>query len=332
MLGLNRLNRPFFMLSVEGAEGAALNSRVMGITLTENRGFESDTLNITIDDADGLVVLPETGATITLSIGFPLVSKGEFIVDSVTHQGPPDQILIGAHSAGFKEKITERKSYAFHDMTIKEIVEEIANDHGFKAAISEPLGAIKIEHRLQADESDANFLTRLAQEFDAIAALKQGTLLFIEKGEGKTASGKSLPTIIHQRSDGDKHSYAITDREQYSGVEVRYLPEGSAKRERVVVGEEERLFRMRTIYNNREEAEEAGERKLQALSRGERSAQFNLAVGNARLTADSPLIVQGFKAEIDAQTWVVSRITHNITTQNGYTNEISAEVMPSQSQ
>lgn len=320
------MNRPRFQITIDGALPHALTERLIELTLTENSGFNADTLTLTIDDADGLVAIPPLDATIQLSIGTPLIDKGAFVVDSVTHQGPPDRLVIGAHSADFKESFTERRSGDYHKMSLKEIVEEIAERHGFEAKVGEAIGAIEVESRMQSDESDANFLTRLAQEFDAIAALKQGVLLFIEKGEGKSASGMALPIVLHHRSDGDQHHFSLNARDRYTGVEVRYLEAGTAKRKSVTIGDDERIKRLRTIYSNKEEATDAGEKELKRLKRGAANATFNFAEGNARITADTPLRVMGFKAGIVGNDWSVQSVTHSINGQNGFTTSIGAEV------
>jgi phage protein D len=56
-----------------------------------------------------------------------------------------------------------------------------------------PLRAFTYEHIDQTDESDIHFLTRIGKGHDAIASVKGQTLLFVNKGEGKTASG--IPMI-----------------------------------------------------------------------------------------------------------------------------------------
>ena len=61
----------------------------MSMTLTDNRGFEADQLDIELNDADGQVGLPVRGAVLTVYIGwkgFARVCKGKFTVDEVEHR------------------------------------------------------------------------------------------------------------------------------------------------------------------------------------------------------------------------------------------------------
>ena len=321
--------KPGFALTVNGMPAHLLNQNINSITLIENRGFDADTLQVTVNDSDGLIALPDRNAEITLAIGFGLnlIDKGKFIVDSITHSGPPDVIIIGAHSADFKKEFLERKSGLYENKTLEEIIEEIAGKHKLEYKVADIFKKIKVPAKQQADESDANLLTRIAEEFDAVATIKNGVLLFLERGKGKTASGESLTTITHHRSAGDQHSYSVSDRNQYTGVEVRYIVPGTAKRKKLIVGEEERLYTIRKLYNNEKEANTAADQQLKRLKRSAASVSVNLARGNAALSAESPLKLVGFKTEMDAQDWIVTTITHTINNSNGFTSELQAEIM-----
>lgn len=69
---LNKGNKtPAFSISIEGRDiTTVLDNRLMGLTLTDNRGFEADQLDLELDDADGKIVLPRRGAVITLALGW----------------------------------------------------------------------------------------------------------------------------------------------------------------------------------------------------------------------------------------------------------------------
>ncbi|MGN6943478.1 late control protein, partial [Neisseria sp. P0016.S008] len=64
----------------------------------------------------------------------------------------------------------------------------------------------KIDHIDQSNESDAAFLSRIAERYDAIATVKHGRLLFVSSGEPTTAGGQPLPTIRITRNSGDQYA------------------------------------------------------------------------------------------------------------------------------
>lgn len=85
---------PDYMLMLDSRDITGnISDRLMSMTLTDNRGFEADQLDIELNDADGQVGLPVRGAVLTVYIGwkgFALVCKGKFTVDEVEHRGAPD--------------------------------------------------------------------------------------------------------------------------------------------------------------------------------------------------------------------------------------------------
>lgn len=71
---------PDYMLMLDSRDITGnISDRLMSMTLTDNRGFEADQLDIELNDADGQVELPVRGAVLTVYIGwkgFALVCKG----------------------------------------------------------------------------------------------------------------------------------------------------------------------------------------------------------------------------------------------------------------
>ncbi|ECG6599233.1 phage late control D family protein, partial [Salmonella enterica subsp. enterica serovar Poona] len=58
LLNLNSKS-PAFSIVIEGKDvTTVLDTRLMSLTLTDNRGFEADQLDLELDDADGLIALP----------------------------------------------------------------------------------------------------------------------------------------------------------------------------------------------------------------------------------------------------------------------------------
>lgn len=109
---------PDYMLMLDSRDITGnISDRLMSMTLTDNRGFEADQLDIELNDADGQVGLPVRGAVLTVYIGwkgFALVCKGKFTVDEVEHRGAPDahQRPEAAKAEGKTETQKERETPA----------------------------------------------------------------------------------------------------------------------------------------------------------------------------------------------------------------------------
>ncbi|EFO3708333.1 phage late control D family protein [Escherichia coli] len=167
---VNKGNKtPAFSISIEGRDiTTVLDNRLMGLTLTDNRGFEADQLELELDDADGKIVLPRRGAVITLALGWkgqPLFPKGAFTVDEIEHTGAPDRLTIRARSADFRETLNTRREKSWHKTTVGEVVKEIAARHKLKMALGKDLSDKPVEHIDQTNESDGSFLMRLARQY-----------------------------------------------------------------------------------------------------------------------------------------------------------------------
>lgn len=218
---------PAFMLKQDNEDITQdFSDRLISLTMTDNRGFEADQLDIELDDTDGQIALPPRGATLTLWLGWQgsgLIKKGTFTVDEIEHRGAPDTLTIRGRSADFRGSLNSRREQSWHDTTLGVIVETIAVRNKLEASVADTLKAIPVSHIDQTQESDAVFLSRLADRNGASVTVKAGKLLFLKAGSGKTASGKPIPLMTLERGDGDRHQFAIADREAYTGVTAKWL-------------------------------------------------------------------------------------------------------------
>ncbi|OSN07226.1 hypothetical protein AU510_06210 [Lonsdalea britannica] len=353
MLDNDLTPRPAFHLTIDGATSTHLDARLMSLTHTDNRGFEADRVELTIDDSDGMVAMPARGAKISVAFGWqgePLVSKGLFTVDEISHQGPPDRLVITARSADFRDDFNVKREYSWHNVTVGDVVSAIAGRYNLKPAVSVSLKDIGIDHADQTSESDISFLTRMAQMLGAVTTVKNGCLLFIVPGRGVSASGRVLPAVTITRASGDSHSFRVADRDAYTGVQAYWLdlnfgkkkpttvkrrrkkkktvktaPASSKKEGDYVEGAEGNVFVMRQTYKTERAARRAAAAKWNALQRGAAEFNITLARGRADLFPDLHANVSGFKPTIDAADWVIKQVNNTID-DNGFITGLELEV------
>ncbi|WP_256370287.1 contractile injection system protein, VgrG/Pvc8 family, partial [Rahnella sp. Larv3_ips] len=178
-----------------------------------------------------------------------------------------------------------------------------------------------------------------------------------------TASGKPIPQMTLTRSDGDGHTFNIADRDAYTGVSATWLHTKEPKPKRVKVqrkkkekhlralqhpaakkttakaqkapeakegeylaGSDENVFALTTVYATQKAAMRAAQAKWDKLQRGVAQFSISLARGRADLFPETPLAVSGFKAVIDAQPWIISKVTHSLNN-GGYTTGLELEVL-----
>lgn len=233
---------PVAALEINGTPfGTQTMQRIISVEMTDKRGFEADELTIELDDRDGAIAIPQIGDTIKLELGYletGIVYKGEFLFAEFTHSGSPDTLSITARAADLSETLAEQKEKSWHKLNLYKIVETIAKQHGYKYTIGETYKKAYIAHIDQTNESDAAFLTRLADQYDAVATVKNSKLLFVPAGEAQTASGQPIPPLLLTRQSGDRHSFTYSAGNAYNAVRAYYTDKKTGKKKEVIVNKE----------------------------------------------------------------------------------------------
>lgn len=355
---------PSAELTIDGRRfGTQAMSRIISIGLTDKRGFEADELTIELDDHDGTIAIPKTGSKITLKLGYKetgLVEKGEYLVSEFTASGSPDRLSITARAADLAEALAEQAEKSWHKQTLYQIIETIAKKHKYEYLISKDYQNQKIEHIDQTNESDASFMSRLAEQYDAIATIKNGKLLFIPAGESQTASGQPiLPTAI-TRASGDSHSFTYSSSNSYQAVRAYYTDKKTGQKKEVIVNKDnaypnkkttqqtktvkgktfkakkkendnpkvntegQKIKTLRHLYATESGAWSGARGAFKKIQRGVAEFSITLAVGRPDLYPETPAVVQGFKPEIDAEAWLITEVSHKIDS-GGYTASIQFE-------
>lgn len=320
---------PAFRLTVDGNDIAQIISpRLMSLELTDNRGIEADQLSINLSDHDGLLSIPPKGAVVRLWLGWSdtgLVDKGTYTVDETEHSGAPDVLSIRARSADLRKGLKTKRERSWSNTTLGDVLSDIAIGNGLTATIAGALGGLPILQLDQANESDANLISRLGEEFDAVASVKAGCLLCMPAGGGKTASGLNLPHIILTRADGDQHRYLLADRDSYDGVRAYFYDVNSAKKQEAIAGGGENLKDLRHTYSDKQSALRAARAEFNRLRRGSATLSYTLAMGRPDLIPELTYTLQGVKAEIDEIIWYGGNVQHNLSPDSGYTMSLELE-------
>lgn len=320
---------PAFRLAVDGLDIAQIISpRLMSLELTDNRGVEADQLSITLSDHDGLLTIPPKGAMVRLWLGWSdtgLVDKGTYTVDETEHSGAPDVLSIRARSADLRKGLKTKRERSWSNTTLGDVLGDIAIGNGLTATIAGALDGLPILQLDQANESDANLISRLGEEFDAVASVKAGCLLCLPAGGGKTASGMDLPHITLTRADGDQHRYLQADRDSYDGVRAYYYDVNSAKKQEAIAGGGDNLKDLRHTYSDQQSALRAARAEFRRLQRGSATLSYTLAMGRPDLIPELTYTLQGVKAEIDEIIWYGGNVQHSLTDSGGYTVSLELE-------
>lgn len=273
-----------------------ISERLMSLTLTDNRGFEADMLEIQLDDHHSKLAIPPRNALLSIAIGWKgalLIDKGRYSVDEIQYSGAPDSLTLRARAADLKGSLSEQKERSFHNIKLGALIEQIAKENNLGVECDERLVDVPIAHRDQTNESDANFLTRLAQELDCLATVKNGNLLFMRMGQGRTISGKMIPPVHIKKEQGDNYQFSIAETDNYKAVRAYWHDTDTGKRGEIVIDEnskiekKQRMTKGRTLKDGTVKGSRLSKRKYNTLVQTEPVESDSEQIKNLRDTYSS---------------------------------------------
>jgi phage protein D len=155
--------QPEFTLTYLGRDiTASVEHEVLSLRYTDVLEGESDTLDVELMDPDGHWRggwWPKQGDKVATAIGWrgePLSPCGEFVIDEVSHEGPPDRVTLRALAAETTKALRSNRHLAYEATTLKAIAQAVAARNGLKVVGTVP--DFPIQRATQKDETDLAFL------------------------------------------------------------------------------------------------------------------------------------------------------------------------------
>ncbi|HCT4763226.1 phage late control D family protein [Pseudomonas aeruginosa] len=154
---------------------------LLALTYTDNLTDRSDDLQVDLMDAEGKwrgAWYPGHGDTLALSIGWagkPARALGSFEIDEVEASGPPSSVSIKAVAAGINRPMRTTEHRSYEGATLAGIAGQVAARLGLQ--LTGRIAPIRLD-RLTQQESDLEFLTRLAGDYDYAVKIASGRLAF----------------------------------------------------------------------------------------------------------------------------------------------------------
>lgn len=328
------MRTPYFSISAGGVDITGnLAGLGLSMTITDGEGTEADTLQIEIDDPNGSVIAPETGAVLSPVGGYldsGVRDFGLFTVDNVTYEGWPQKISISAKSVAAMSaaKQAEPKNFTKDEYpTYGDIFGYVAGTIGVGLQMAGELMGIANPTEGQTEEDGLEFLSRLGEKINASVSVKSNNLTVTVKGSGQSASGGGLQQI--QVSPGlNIISYSVTwkDEPKHSEVESTYYDR--AKNERKTVTESTGMdgpkFLMRHPYQEEGEAQRAAQSKAKELTRAQGEATFVIE-GDPFAQVEAFVMVSGCRSKVDGL-WRAKQVTHQFSASGPYTTSLQCDV------
>ena len=298
---------PEFRIVADGRDITALiNDRLLTLRTTDKPGMESDEFELRIDDRDGAVALPKRGAIIEVFMGYAglsLTRLGRYTVDEVVVTGPPDSIEIRGKASDMRGSGKTTRSGSWENVPLQQIVHDLAVRNGWTPLC--PV-AIKVPRVDQLNESDFNFITRLARQYDCTAKVAEGKLLVLPRQAGLSASGKVLGVVTVTRRDVNRYQFRLSDGSTQKAVQTKHQDKKTGELKVVDLRNSQSpagvpsVHTDRHLYPNKAAAEQAASARLAAFNRSTASLRLDMP-GRTDLFAERMINAQGFKDGLDGQ-------------------------------
>jgi phage protein D len=339
------MSTPAFRIVCDGDDiTEKLQDRLTSLRIVDDSGQQSDSLELALDDRDKLLPVPRSGAILKVWLGYsdgglPPVYMGSYAVDEVgLSMGGPRSMTVKASAAAVAPGLVkERKTRSWDNKTLQEIAEQIAKENGLQITIKGKAAQQKILHEDQTNESDQNFLTRLADRFQAVIKPADNKLVLVDRAAGQ--AGPIQQVDITQALDWNA---SLKNRGAYGSVEARYVDreaEGGVSQwsntEKKVTasgatasngggaswtgggGQQLPPFQIQKLFRTKVEAEAAAKSQLQSLQSGEVKITVRMSGDPSfRINAEGQVILRNFRPYIDGQ-WFVRQVTHELAS-GGY--------------
>lgn len=321
--------KPRVEVSIDGVPVAGhFYERLLSLTVTDEEGMKSDTVDIELNDGPpNFLAIPRKGAIISVKMGFgdDLVPKGVFTADKVNLDCLPYKMSISGKAADLRSgKLKERQERSWDKSKLGDILSQIASESGLTPAVDDDLADFEYDWLAQQDESNINFLRRLAERHNGLFAVKQRRLIFTRLGSGLSASGAPLGSIIltPEKIKVGSLKVEINDRTKYSKVVAYY--QDSDKAERVEIDADadadgDSVYRLPEPYASPAEADKAAQAKAKELQRGEGSVSVTV-IGDAGIDAGLPLLFADVRPGVDGVPYIIK------TAKTSYTKTGALEV------
>jgi phage protein D len=320
-------------LTGRAGQAGKKTNRLISLQLTEKLEDGADELEITLSNHDGQLAPIKRGVMATLSLGWSsgadvtvgLVDKGTFRIDQVEKSGPPDQVRITGRSADLTGAMRRRKDKGWTGKTIGEVVKQIAAAHGLTARVHGDLAGIAVPSAEQAAKSDMAFVRDLGRRYDAVATVKNGSLLFMPIGTDTNAGNERLATMSLSRRENAHFTFTIADREENDGAEATWHDRGEARKRTVKAGDAKNPKRIKRSFASEGEAKAAARAEASRAARGQHTLSFDMPLGDAAIEPNRKVKVTGFDSEIDGIRWLIKQVNHSLSGASGFTTTLEME-------
>ena len=332
---------PTYRIEAENQDiTARIAARLVSLSITDNSGDQADTLRLTLENADGRLILPDPGAVLRVwlgGVGYPLRDMGLYSLDEVRESGPPSQVTLTAKAAAFAggsaaadyTPLQTKKTRSWEaGTTVAAMVQTMAQEAKLTPVVTTTAAALVLPHIDQTEESDLNLLQRIADANDSWAKPAFGKLIFAHAEDVRkpaTATASTAPVSV-SKEDVSTYEFTRKARQHFETVIAVWRDiEGARDVEERIGPESGPTERISGLFPDADSARKAAASRLEDLQRA--GTTFNLtmpAPATLPFYAEGSITAAGFSEKINGA-WKLSTVEWNLN-DSGMVVALKAEV------
>ena len=181
--------------------------KLMNFGIEDNSGLQLDSLDLSINNADDSITIPQTNAVIEIAIGYDgeLFKMGKFVAQNIN--ATSSVISIKAISQDLtKGRIKYNR--VFKQKTLDDVLKTLASDLSLSLQLDNNLKTNQIAYYLQENKTSLEILAELSEIFYSIANIKDNKLVFVSKENTKSIEILEEDILSITKQDVNNKHYA----------------------------------------------------------------------------------------------------------------------------
>jgi phage protein D len=317
---------PRWVLTYSGRNVTAdVSGMVTELSYSDKVAHASDEVEVTLEDRDRRWQgpwFPVRGDVVTLLIGYDgeaLLPCGDFQVDELELEGPPDTFHLKCIAAGITPAIRTPRSAAYEGQTLEQMAGTVSKRHGMTVTGVPQNINVSFARVTQRHETDLHFLRRMAQAHNYDFSIRGQQMVFYSR----TAMEQRASVMTVQRTQVRSFEFKTRTQQIYKSATVSY--QNPATKKLITQTVHDASVPTGDDLNVVERAENHQQATLKAQSRLHDANMLQVTgrlelEGTTRLVAGNNVALQGFG--IFAGTYHIDESKHRLERGSGYTTEI----------
>jgi phage protein D len=317
---------PNWILTYQGVNITAdISHMVLSIGYVDELGGRSGELEVELEDRDRRwqgAWFSQQGDVVSLLIGYRgelLLPCGDFQVDDLEIEGPPDVLHLRCLPTWITPSLRTRNSFGYENQTLPQIAATIAALHGMTVVGAPNQLDVSYLRITQKQETDLEFLRRVAIEHDYDFTVRGAQLVFYSRADLEAQPA----ALTLSRNAVERFSFVSKTHSTYKQAQAAYFDPYSKQlytqtmqaNSAVAAGD------MLKVVARCENGQQALERASAALHETNRLLVTCrlVAPGTTLLVAGNNVALSGWNV-MDG-TYMIERAQHRLSRATGYITE-----------